>query len=159
MRVEFTREDHDRISTIAATVQALTVSVEALDRLVTETRNSDRRALEIADGAQEAALELARREMDSRLEKVNEFRGALSDAQATMMPRAEVTLLISSITAGLDEVKTAQTALLGQVIEMRSAGIGRDTSAERSRNLAFGIIGVLVGVAGVIVTAMVLLTR
>lgn len=153
--MEFTREDHDRISDISSTVQSLAVSVEALDRLVVETRNSDRRALEIADGAQKEALQIARSEMDARMEKVNEFRGALSDAQQNMMPRAEVALLIGNLTLRLDEIGTAQTALLGQVIEMRSSGIGRATGTEqsqvdreRNRVLVFGLIASVLAVAG-----------
>ncbi len=146
--MEFTREDHDRIGRIEASLEGLTTSMHALDRLVVESRASDRRALEIADAANKDARVLAAREMDSRLEKVNEFRGALSDAQATMMPRAEVALLIGNLTVRLEEVATAQTALLGQVIEMRSAGVGRDVGEERTRYVVFAVAGIIFGLVG-----------
>lgn len=166
--MDFTREDHDRIANIEGDVKSLAIGLQALDRLFVEARTADRHALEIAGAAQQEALGLARREMTGEFAKVNEFRGALSDAQANMMPRAEVTLLIGNLASSLDEVKTAQTALLGQVIEMRSSGVGRVSGSEssaltqeraelaRARNwaLVFGVLGLVVGIGGIVAYAV-----
>lgn len=164
--MEFTREDHDRIAGIESDVKSLAVGLQALDRLFVEARTADRHALEIAGAAQQEALGLARREMAGEFAKVNEFRGALSDAQANMMPRAEVTLLIGNLSASLDEVKTAQTALLGQVIEMRSSGVGRDSGEAdsslaqyRFRAVILSTVAAFIALAGVVVAAVSVATR
>lgn len=118
------------------------------------------RAREIQHAGSERALDLASKQMDDKLEKVNEFREALSDAQSNMMPRAEVKLLVDGI-SGRVEAAQKSVADLGQVIVgLRSQLAGQNSgvtetqraadrqaeAATRSRNFIIGAGTVFVAV-------------
>ncbi len=167
--------DHDALVRLGALVDAaltadhdllrqLEERLAALDRLIASQRVDDQRALEIAQTAVREALVLAAQQMDGRLEKLNEFRGALADAQATMMPRLEANLLIDGVNNRVEALTNGLTARLegvvknisdlGQVIvALRSSLQGQDQgqtdqlkTVERNRNLIFALIGVAIAI-------------
>lgn len=118
------------------------VKTAALDRLVQDQRDTDAEALRTASA-----------QMDSRLDKLNDFRGALADAQATMMPRAEARLLIDSLTARLEGMQRSISALNELLVGLRASLEGQDTGADsqlhladRNRTLFFASIAAILGV-------------
>lgn len=144
--------DHDQVIRLA-------VSLEALDRIIRTFRASD-----------EAARILAAESLYQKLEKLNEFRGALSDAQATMVPRAEVRLLVDALdlritnlaetsAARLETLATSVSTLGQTLVALRSTLAGEQDGAQdqiaalgRSRNLMFAVIGVILVVIALVVS-------
>jgi hypothetical protein len=127
--------------------------ITALDRLLTAQRTDDARALELVAVANQRALDLATQQMDSRLEKLNEFRGALADAQNTMMPRAEVKLLIDAMDGRIDRLQEGLNGLNQSVIALASTLKGESSGSsanrratDRNRNMVLGVIAAAVAV-------------
>lgn len=90
------------------------------------------RTREIQMRGSERALDIASKELDERMAKLNEFRGALADAQATMIPRAEAKLLVDAIGERLE----AETRQLNQRVESNAAAlvlVTQDVATLRAR--------------------------
>lgn len=131
---------------------ALRAELAALDRLMQDQRAGDLRALAVLTNANERALDLATNQMDKRLEKLNEFRGALSDAQATMMPRLETKLLIDSLVARIEGMQRTISSLNEVLVGLRSSLEGQDTGADaqqhatdRNRTFVFALLAAFLG--------------
>lgn len=137
----------------------LAEKLAGLDRVVSEWRRSD-----------EQARILFAEDLRGKLEKVNEFRGALADAQQNMIPRAEVKLLMDAVELRIDnltetmsarlETVATTVAQLGQtLIALRSQLTGQTEGADdqiadvvRSRNLVFAVLGAVLVVIALGVT-------
>ncbi len=137
----------------------LDLEIHDLARLIDSQRIDDQRALTLVQTSSERALDLATQQMDARMEKLNEFRGALSDAQLHMMPRAEAKLLIDTLAVRIDGVTNTVTNLGSLLTALRAGLQGQDQgstdeirAAERSRNLAFAAVGILLTCVVIVVS-------
>ncbi len=133
--------------------------IAALDRLVQSQRTDDLRALENATSTQAESLRVARADLDARLDKLNDLRETLADAQSQLMPRAEAKLLIDALVARVEAIQKGVTDLSTVIASLRSSLSGQNigvqeaqAAADRSRTLVFALIGVFTVVAGVAVT-------
>lgn len=147
--------DHDLVIAALERINGLDQKITALDRLATERRLGDLHALEVADAGRNEALHLARTDMEKRLEKLNEFRGALQDAHGLMMPRAEAKLLMDSLTQRQETLQRALNDLGSTFVGLQSSLQGQDAgidlaqeSADRGRALVFAILALIGTVIG-----------
>lgn len=100
------------------------------------------KAVAAALAGQKEAVTKAEVAAEKRFESVNEFRNTLSDQQRNLMPRAEVDILVKSITDRLNKVENS---------DLFSDGKGKGMSA--SWAILVGVVGfiaVLIGIAATI---------
>lgn len=162
------------IDTLRVHVEALRRSDERLenerDRRYSEVNIEREKALKIKEEADKVALDLARQIQTYKDEQANELREQINGERGLYASkedlvssvrevRAEISPLISGLTNALEEVKTNQTALLGQVIEMRSAGVGRAYGSEQTQVTQARVIGTLVGLAGLVLAVVAFIAR
>lgn len=133
--------------------------IESLDRLMQSQRADDMRALETAVETQAEALRVARTEMDARLEKLNELRDVLGDAQSQLMPRAEAKLLIDALVARVEAIQKGVADLSSVIASLRSGLSGQNVgiqnaqqAGDRARTLVFAVLGIVMVIVGVAVT-------
>ncbi len=74
---------------------------------------SSEKAVNAALNAAERAVSKAELASERRFESINEFRGQLADQAATLMPRAETTVLLSAINDRLATLETRVTERAG----------------------------------------------
>lgn len=140
--------------------------VDGLDRLIASQRADDQRALTIGETLTRQAVDLAAKVLDERLEKVNEFRNALSDAQLTMLPRKEAQVVFDTYVARMD-VMSRQVADLGGVLaamraQMAGQASGIDDATDRAsrvRTVVFGVLAAVTAAAALGLTAVLIVLR
>lgn len=141
---------------VEAIMSRADLQIAALDRLIQSQRADDVRALDTAVQSQAEALRVARSEMDGRLDKLNELRENLADAQSQLMPRAEAKLLIDALVARVEAIQKGVNDLATVIAALRSGLTGQNSgvqeaqiASDRTRTLVFAILGIVMVIVGV----------
>jgi len=119
-----------------------------LEALFTHRFEAQEKAVQAALTAADRAVNKAELGAEKRFEGVNEFRSALADQQRSLMPRSESEAHWSSLTKEVQDLKE-------QIIAMRDRSIG----VRGGWGYAAGLIGLLVGITGAIMTAIALFSK
>lgn len=96
------------ISLIMANEAAALQRFEASNIALQAALAAAKELVSAAQSAADRAVQKAEISSDKRFEGVNEFRAQLADQQRTLMPRAEVEVLLKALT---DRVKASETIL------------------------------------------------
>jgi len=107
----------------------------SIEREMRDGRAQDRREIDAALAASEKAIDKAERAAEKRFESVNEFRAALSDQTATLMPRAEAEARMAALTEKVDDLRTSRAEQTGH-----KSGITAAMAAGYSLALLFAAV-------------------
>ena len=109
--------------------------LEEKDKRYQQRFNDTKIAVDAALAAAEKAVTKAETAADKRFESVNEFRNTLADQQRTLMPRAEIEVLMKAQNDKITALTTNQNKTEGKTV-----GIGQ------TLGYIIGAIGILSGV-------------
>lgn len=87
---------------LLAQKEAFSINQIAAEKAVNTALAAAEKAVSAALAAADRAVAKAEMAADKRFEQVNEFRATLADQQRTLMPRAEVEVLMRAITEKID---------------------------------------------------------
>lgn len=79
--------------------------LDEMDRRYTERHAALEKSFLLAMGSADKAVQKAETAIERRLEGVNEFRATLADQQRTLMPRAEVEVIVNSMNERIADLK------------------------------------------------------
>lgn len=138
---------HQRFEAQAATVHA---AFEAHQHAISLALAAAKDAVAAALAASDRAVQKAEIAAEKRFEGVNEFRAALADQQRTLMPRAEVDILMRALGERMEVVTTAngqRITVLEQLLGNRQAEM---VGIKGGFGNAAGIIGFVLAVLGIL---------
>jgi phosphopantetheinyl transferase (holo-ACP synthase) len=143
---------------LIAPARAEDISARELQSIMTERERANNQRFDAQEKAVAAALAAAKEAVakaeaaaEKRFEGLNEFRGTLKDQQATLMPRAEVSVLLKSMD---DKFKAMEEKHRG-TDERLAAIVARGEGI----NWLIGLIGALIGAASGMIVAFAALRR
>lgn len=100
----------------------------------------------MALAAAEKATSKAEQAIEKRLEGVNEFRATLADQQRTLMPRAEVEVMLSGIRDRIEKLEAGRIGATSEQVGIKAGYLW-----------AIGVVGVIATI--LVVTGIVLTSR
>jgi hypothetical protein len=141
--------------TVETVLTHLTALIESNDRRYEQRFVAQALATDAALAAAERAVLKAEAAAERRFEGVNEFRASLADQQRTLIPRAEVDVIVRGIVEKVASLeKTLDTSVAERQAQVSSLQKTLEsTIAQRQGVLggwgyAVGLIGILVGIFG-----------
>lgn len=119
--------------------KAVAAALAAVKEQTASTLASQKEATAAALASSKEAIIKAEHAYDKRFEGVNEFRNTLADQQRTLMPRAEVELIVKGLT---ERLKVLEEASIKRV--------GEGGGAKNLWAVIVGVIGVIAIVIGLL---------
>lgn len=108
--------------------KALEAAFQSQQQAMQAALAAAKEAVSAALAAADRAVQKAETASDKRFEGVNEFRATLADQQRTLMPRAEVDIIVRGLTAKIDGSSEALSGRIAvgekQLADRRSESLG-----------------------------------
>jgi len=130
--------------------KALEAAFQSQQQAMQTALAAAKEAVVAALAAADRAVQKAETAAEKRFEGVNEFRSALADQQRTLMPRAEVDIIVRGLTAKIDGASEALggriTTTEKQLADRRAESLG----IKGGYGNAAAVIGFILAVLGVL---------
>ncbi|HOW77915.1 MAG TPA: hypothetical protein PK406_00555 [Verrucomicrobiota bacterium] len=97
------------------------------------------RELDLRLAAMEKALDLARKQLEQRLDAMNEFRAQLRDQNATFVTRTEYEIIVQQLRESVRSLELSRAELQGKASQESVA-----------RAQIMGVIGIVIGLLGIL---------
>ncbi|MDQ3223149.1 MAG: hypothetical protein M3Q75_06730 [Gemmatimonadota bacterium] len=104
---------------------------------------------------QDQAIVKSEASINERLHSVNEFRAQLNDQTLTLMPRTEATGSITAIQATHATAFTTLNEKINDLTNRINLSQGRDDGTSRAKTQQSTIIGLVIALVGVVLTAII----
>jgi hypothetical protein len=137
-----------------ASQKALQLSFDAQKDAINAAFAAQREAVNAALSAADRAVQKAELASDKRFEGVNEFRATLADQQRTLIPRAEVDVIVRGLNMQIDALeKRLEGSIAERLSQIAALQRSHDTSSAERVGLKGGW-GYAVGVVGLVLTIL-----